>query len=335
MSRIDAFVPRDRVERVAGLLHADRDVAALVLLREVEERTLLVVAVHQEDLADGAHETEERTLQEVGDLAVGVVDRADAFDREVVADADMEIRLIGRGRDERAGVEVRVAGLRTFRMRVTLNREDEGRPGGLLRGEAGFGALRVVALAGLTVIETVEVFRVGRESIDDDFRRLAGGQLGDGRLAGVFALSRADLKERFHRGGGDEAGRDGLIGRAAEDQGDLGKFREGFREHVFALEDRAAGLGGVIAAALAAFAAALPLLLLGGDGGQERPAEGGGHEADELAAHHLAEGRFIEWVGFSSGGVFGAHGMKLRRLNAGEEQKLRWRVRKIFRKLRA
>ena len=247
----------------------------------------------------------------------------------------MEVRLVGRGGGERAGVEVRVAGLRTLRMRVALEREDEGRARGLLRGEAGFGALRVVARAGLTVIQAVEVFRVRGQPIDNDFRRLAGGQRGHRSLTDILTLHRTNLEERFQRGSRHEARRDGPVGRPTKDQRELGIFREGFRQDVFALEDRAAGLGGIIAAALAAFAAALPFLLLRGDGRQERPTERRGHEADELATHYLTESRFIEWVGFPSGGVFGVHGMKLRRLNAGEEQKLRWRVRKIFRKLRS
>ena len=303
---IDAFVADRRVERVAGLLHADGDVVTFVLLRVVEERALLVVAVHQEDLADGAHETEERTLQEVRRLAVGLVDRADTFDREIVADADMEIGLVGRGRDERARIEVRVARLRALRMGVALDREDEGRARGALRGEAGFAALRVAACARLTIVQAVEVFRVRGQPVDDDFRRLARRQRRHRRLAGVAALRRADLQESFQRRSRHEARRDGLVGRAAEDQRELREFRERFREHVFALEGRSAGLGGIIAA-LAAFAAALPFLLLGGSGRQERPAERRGHQPDELAAHHLTEGRLIERVRFSVGRVCGVH----------------------------
>ena len=47
-------------------------------------------------------------------------------------------------------------------------------------------------------------------------------------------------------------------------------------------------------------------------------------EADELAAHHLAEGRLVERIGFSGGVVFGAHGVRLRRWNAGGERKVAW-----------
>ena len=217
----------------------------------------------------------------------------------------MEVGLVGRGGHERAGIEVGVAGLGALRVRVALDREDEGRTRGLLRGEASLGALGVIAGARLAIIQAVEVFRVRRQAIDDDLRGLARGQRGHRRLAGILALRRADLEEGLHRGRRQEAGRDGLVGRATEDQRKLRVFREGFREDVLTLKDRATGLGRVIAPALAAFAAALPLLLLGRDGRQERPAERRGHQAEELAAHHLAEGRLIERVGFSGRGVFG------------------------------
>ena len=263
--RVDALVARERVKRVAGLLDADRDVVTFVLLGEVEERSLLVVAVHQEDLADRTHQTEERTLEEIGDLAVRVVDRADALDREIVADADMEIRAIGRGGREGAGVEIRVAGLRAFGMRIALDREDEGRAGRTLRGEAGFRALGEAAGAGLTIVEPVEIFGVRGEAIEDDLRGLAGGQGRHRRLADILTLGRTELQEGLHRGGRQQARRDGLIGGTTEDQRDLGEFGKGFREDVFALEDRTARAGRIIAAALPSLAA-LALLLLRGSG---------------------------------------------------------------------
>ena len=331
VAAVDPLVAGNRVEGVARLLHPDRDVVAFVLLQEVVERPLLVVAVHQEDLADRAHQAEERTLEQVRDLAVGVIDRADALDRKIIADADMEVGVIGGGRAERAGVEFRMAGLGALRMGVALEREDEGRAGGALGGEAGLRTLGVIAPARLAVIQTIEVFRVRGKSLDDDLRGLARGKLGHRRLAAVTALRRADLEERFHRRSRKQAGRDGLVGRATEDQGELGIFRERLRQHVITLEDRAAGLGRIVAPALAAFAA-LPFLLLRGGGREDRPAERRGQQADELTAHHLAEGRLVERIGFSGGVVFGAHGVRLRRWNAAGNEKLLELRDYIFRK---
>ena len=149
---VDAFVARGRVERVAGLLHADGDVATFVLLREVEERTLFVVAVHQEDLADRTDEAEERPLQKVRDLAVGIRNRPHFLDGKIVADADMEVGLISRRGDERPRVEVRMTRLRPLRVRVALDREDEGRARGALRRKAGLGPLGKTASSGLAMV---------------------------------------------------------------------------------------------------------------------------------------------------------------------------------------
>ena len=119
-----------------------------------------MVTVHQEYLADGADESEEWSLEEVGSLAIRVVDGADAFDGKIVADADMEVGLIGGGGGEGARVEIRVACLRAFRVGVALDGEYECRAWGALGGESRFCTLREVVRAWFAVVESVKIFCV-------------------------------------------------------------------------------------------------------------------------------------------------------------------------------
>jgi len=132
-----------------------------------------MVTIHQEDLADGADESEEWSLEEVGSLAIRVVDGADTFDGKIVADADMEVGLIGGGGGESPRVKIWVARLRAFGVGVALDGEDEGRARGALGGETRLCALREVVRAWFAVVEPVKIFGVGRETIDDDFGGLA------------------------------------------------------------------------------------------------------------------------------------------------------------------
>ena len=62
-ARIEAIRADGREKTVAGFLHADGDVAAFVGLLIVEERALLMVAVHQEDAGLLADQPQERPLE--------------------------------------------------------------------------------------------------------------------------------------------------------------------------------------------------------------------------------------------------------------------------------
>ena len=117
-----------------------------------------MVAVHQEYLANGADESEEWSLEEVGSLAIRVVDGADAFDGKIVADADMEVGLIGGGGGESPRVKIWVAGLRTFGVGIALDGEDEGGARSALGGESRLCALREFVRAWFAVVESVKIF---------------------------------------------------------------------------------------------------------------------------------------------------------------------------------
>ena len=95
-----------------------------------------MVAVHQEHAGLLADQPKEGALEQVGLGEGRRRDRPDLVDAEVVADADMEVGALRRGRLQRAGVEVRMAALRAFRVGVALNCEDEGRAWRALRGKA-------------------------------------------------------------------------------------------------------------------------------------------------------------------------------------------------------
>ena len=158
-----------------------------------------MVAVHQEYLANGADESEEWSLEEVGSLAIRVVDGADTFDGKIVADADMEVGLIGGGRGESPRVKIWVAGLRTFGVGVALDGEDEGGARSALGGESRLCALREVARAWFAVVEPVKIFCIRRETIDDNFCSFTGGQLCDGSFSDILIFRCTDFEKRFHR----------------------------------------------------------------------------------------------------------------------------------------
>ena len=85
-----------------------------------------MVAVHQEDAGLLADQSQERPLEQVGLGQGRRGDRPDLVDAEVIADADMKVGALRRGRLQRAGVEVGMAALRAFRVGVALNCEDKG-----------------------------------------------------------------------------------------------------------------------------------------------------------------------------------------------------------------
>ena len=108
-------------------------------------------------------------MEEVGRLAICVVDGADTFDRKIVTDADMEIGFISRCRGQRARIKIGVARLRTFGVGVSLNREDEGRAWSALGSETSLCALGEIARALFTIVQSVKIFGVRRETIDGNF----------------------------------------------------------------------------------------------------------------------------------------------------------------------
>ena len=106
-------------------------------------------------------------------MSAVVPERVDA---EIVADANVEIRLAAGGGEQRAGIKARVAHLRAFRVGVALDGEGEGLPAAL-RMKRAFRPGRESTFAGLAALQAVKVCGVGMEVVEnglDGFARSEG-----------------------------------------------------------------------------------------------------------------------------------------------------------------
>ena len=136
----------------------------------------------------------------------------------------MEVRPVHGGRLEGARIEIGMTALRTFGVRIALNREDKGRSRRALGGETAFGALGEGTGTGLAVAEAVEIFRVRLEFVEDHFDGFARAEGRHCGLPDVLARNRADLEETFHRLRCQHTGGYGFVGHTTKHHGKFGEF---------------------------------------------------------------------------------------------------------------